>query len=277
MNTALTRSTYYLISMVLLAVFVFPLVWTALTSVKPPLEASAIPPTFLPSHLTWENYTSLAAYAGGITRYVLNSAIVALLTVLGTILVSALGGYGFARFQFPGKAAVFILMLLPIMIPFQIIITPLFLIMFRIHLADSLIGLALVYMTFQLPFSLFIMRNSFESIPRELQEAALLDGCTLLTALFRVELLIVRPAFITVGLFAFINAWNEFLAALILMTNSNHYTLPVSLLNAQYGTLGIINWGALQAGVTLSMLPCVVLFLLLQRYYVSGLVTGAVK
>jgi multiple sugar transport system permease protein len=271
------RALYYLLGLVLAAVFLFPLAWTALTSLKPPAEAQASPPTFLPSHLSWDNYTSLAGFEAGVGQYVINSVVVALGTVAGTIALSTLGGYGFSRFAFRGKNVLFVTILITLMIPFQSILTPLFLVMHTIHLQNTLLGLALVYITFQLPFAVFVMRNSFDGVPRELEEAALLDGCTRVSLLYRVLLSIVRPGIITVGLFAFFSAWNEFLAALILMSDSDKYTLPIMLVNAQYGQVGTINWGALQAGVTLAMLPCVVLFLLFQRYYVTGLTAGAVK
>ncbi len=271
------RALYYLLCLVLAAVFLFPLAWTALTSLKPPAEAQASPPTFLPSHLSWDNYTSLAGFEAGVGHYLVNSVVVALGTVAGTIVLSTLGGYGFSRFAFRGKNVLFVTILITLMIPFQSILTPLFLVMHIIHLQNTLLGLALVYITFQLPFAVFVMRNSFDSVPRELEEAALLDGCTRVSLLYRVLLSIVRPGIITVGLFAFFSAWNEFLAALILMSDSDKYTLPIMLVNAQYGQVGIVNWGALQAGVTLAMLPCVVLFLLFQRYYVTGLTAGAVK
>lgn len=271
------RALLYLLCLGLALIFVFPLAWTALTSLKPAAEASAVPPTFLPSHLSWENYLFLAGFEDGIGHYVLNSLVVAAGTVVGTIVLSTLGGYGFARFSFRGKTVLFVLILITLMIPFQSILTPLYLVLHTLHLENTLLGLALVYVTFQLPFAVFVMRNSFAAVPRELEEAALLDGCTRVSLLYRVMLAVVRPGIVTVGLFAFVNSWNEFLAALIFMTDSTNYTLPIMLVNAQYGQVGTINWGALQAGVTIAMLPCLLLFLPLQRYYISGLTAGAVK
>lgn len=271
------RVLYYLVSSVTALLFIFPLAWTVITSFKPPAEASASPPTFLPTHISWDNYTVLAGYGAGIGNYLFNSSTVALGTVVGTIILSTLGGYGFSRFSFRGKNAIFVTILATLMIPFQSILTPLFLVLHYIHLQNTLLGLALVYITFQLPFSIFMMRNSFDTVPRELEEAALLDGCSSVSLLYRVMLSIVRPGIITVGLFAFFSSWNEFLAALIFMTDSDKYTLPVMLLNVQSGLFGMINWGALQAGVAIAGLPCVLIFLVLQRYYIGGLVAGAVK
>jgi multiple sugar transport system permease protein len=121
------------------------------------------------------------------------------------------------------------------------------------------------------------MRNSFEVIPKEIEESALLDGCSPFTMLFRVMLPLVAPGLVTVAIYAFINSWNEFLAALIFMSQEKNFTLPVMLTLVQSGLYGQINWGALQAGVTVAMLPCVVLFLVLQRYYIEGLIGGSVK
>lgn len=257
--------------------FVFPLVWSLLTSFKPAAEASASPPTFLPSRFSLENFTYLSQYGAGILNYALNSLIVAAITVVGTVVLSVLAGYGFSRFQFPGKNAIFLIILTTLMIPFQSILTPLFILLRLIHLQNTLLGLGLVYITFQIPFAVFMMRNSFESVPRELEEAALLDGCSAWTLLIRVMLPVVLPGVVTVGLFAFFASWNEFLAALIFMSDSDKFTLPVMLLNAQSQVFGSINWGAMEAGLAITMVPCAVLFLLLQRYYISGLISGAVK
>ena len=185
----------YLFCIVLALAFLFPIVWSsALNSVKPPPEAAAVPPTYLPSYLTFANYHKLNEVRGGMGQYVFNSAYVAFITVIGTMFLSTLGGYGFARFAFPGKNILFVMILSTLMIPFQSILTPLFLILGFLKLQNTLLGLALVYITFQLPFSLFLMRNSFAAIPRELEEAALLDGCTSFTMLYRVMLTLVRRA-----------------------------------------------------------------------------------
>ena len=268
---------YYLGAGALALVFIFPLVWTVIASFKPAAEGNVFPPSLWPSHISTENYQTLLNFGDGLWRYVGNSAAVAAITVGGAVLLSLLAGYGFSRFQFPGKNVVFVAILATLMIPFQSILTPLFLILRTMHLGDTLLGLSLVYMTFQLPFSVFMMRNAFDAVPREIEEAALIDGCSSAGLLWRVMLPLVLPGVVTVALFAFFASWNEFLAALIFMSSSEHYTLPVMLINVQSGLYGTIDWGAVQAGVTITMLPCVVLFLLLQRYYVNGLTAGAVK
>ncbi|MBO0781036.1 MAG: carbohydrate ABC transporter permease [Ktedonobacteraceae bacterium] len=271
------RASYYVTCTALAILFLAPIVWTIVTSLKPPPEASASPPTFLPSYLSWGNYQHLLTFAGGVGTYAFNSATAALGTVIFTLVLSTLGGYGFSRFRFPGKDILFVTILATLMIPFQSILVPLFLVLRTIELHNTLLGLMLVYTTFQLPFGVFVMRNAFDSVPREIEEAGLIDGCSSWSLLYRVMLTIVLPGIITVGMFAFFNSWNEFLAALIFMTDSSKFTLPIMLLNASSGQYGAIDWGMIQAGITISMLPCLVLFLFLQRYYVSGLAAGAVK
>jgi multiple sugar transport system permease protein len=268
---------YYVICGVLTLLFLFPIVWSAFTSFYSPADASASPPLWLPSHLSFENYQNLAVYGAGIWRYLGNSASVALMTVAMTLVLSTLGGYGFSRFRFRGRNLIFVVILATLMIPFQSILNPLFVLLRLMHLQGTLFGLALVYTTFQLPFAVFMMRNSFDSVPLEIEDASLIDGCSSLQSLRLIMLPLVLPGLVTAGLFAFFGSWNELLAALILLGDAKNYTLPVMLLNAQSGQLGAIDWGLMQAGITISILPCAFLFLLLQRFYINGLIAGAVK
>ena len=153
-----------------------------------------------------------------------------------------------------------------------------FLMFAQLKLTNSLVGLAILHTTIQLPFSLYIMRNSFEAVPRELEEAAVIDGGNSWQVLVRIFLPGVVPAIVTVALFAFVTSWNEFLGALVMMSKESAFTLPVILAAARTETsLGGTDWGMLQAGVTISIIPCILIYLLLQRYYVSGLLSGAVK
>ncbi|MEP7293241.1 MAG: carbohydrate ABC transporter permease, partial [Chloroflexota bacterium] len=221
------RALIYILCVVLAVLFLFPIIWSAISSLKPPAEASAIPPTFLPSQIDFRNYIKLNDYGRGVWNYVGNSVGTAIMTVIGSTILSTLAGYGFSRFRFRAKNVLFVLILMTLMIPFQSILIPLFLILTGLKLQNTLFGLALVYITFQLPFGVFIMRNSFDSVPREIEEAALLDGCTPFTMLYRVMLSIVRPGVVTVGIYAFLNSWNEFLAALIFMTKETSFTLPI--------------------------------------------------
>ena len=276
----------YLALLVLAFLFLFPILWSFLNSVKLPSEAMAVPPTYFPTVISFDNYIELTTFgrAGekdredlGVIQHVYNSTVVALITVAGSILLSTLGGYGFARFNFPGKNLLFIMVLSTLMIPFQSILIPLFVMIVQVDLHDTLFGLALVYITFQLPFGIFLMRNSFLAVPREIEESALLDGCSSLSILYRLMLRLVLPGIVTVAIYAFINSWNEFLAALIFMSDQDNFTLPVFLTMVRSGLWGSVNWGALQAGVIISIIPSLGIFLALQRYYMDGLMGGAVK
>lgn len=206
-----------------------------------------------------------------------NSVIVSLLVTAITIVVSTLAGYAFARLPFRGSDVVFFVVLITFMIPFQAIITPLFLTLIELDLDNSLVGLSLVLATFNLPFGIFLMRNSFAAVPASLEEAALIDGNTPLQAMRRVMLPIAIPGVVSTALLTFFSAWNDFFATLILITDQSLYTLPVSLNILSAGQNNSVDWGLMQTGVAVTVLPCVVLYLLLQRYYVAGLISGAVK
>ena len=276
------RGSLYVVGITLVIFFLFPILWSALNSLKTPAEMLAVPPIYLPSSFSLENYRKVIDHGYGLFHYVFNSAAVAIFTIIGAIVLSTLAGYGFSRFDFPFKNALFVLVLVTLMIPFQSILVPIFFLFVKVKLSNTLLGLALVYITFQLPFGIFVMRNTFDMVPREIEEAALLDGCNTFDLLWRVMLIPVRPGIITVAIFAFINSWNEFLAALILMSDDSKYTMPIMLTSVATGQghssgFGTIDWGALQAGVMVNIIPCLVLFLFLQRYYIKGLMGGSVK
>ncbi|MGP3968225.1 carbohydrate ABC transporter permease [Streptomyces sp. 6N223] len=277
LRSALGTAGYHGVSVVLSVAFVFPLVWALLNSVKPTAEANQQPPTWFPEGFSLDNYEGLATYGEGIGVYAVNSVIVSVFTVLGTVAVSVLGGYGFARFEFRGKRPLFLAVLAILMVPYATILLPLYIVLGHLGLQNSLIGLSLVLVMFQLPFSVFLMRNSFESIPRELEEAAMIDGCSNFGALRLVSLRLVTPGIVTVALFAFLASWNEFLAPLIFLNDGSKYTLPIMLVNIRSGAYGSIDFGALQAGVVIAMVPCLVLYVLLQRFYVGGLTGGALR
>lgn len=274
---AIAGSGYHLFSGVLAAVFLIPIIWATLSSFKSSAEANQNPPTWLPHSFSLENYAQLATYGEGIGVYLMNSIVLSALVVLGTVFVTVLAGYGFARFQFLGKNLLFGATLVILMVPYATILIPLYIVLGWLSLTNTVFGLALVLVMFQLPFGVFLMRNSFESIPRELEEAALMDGCSNLGALRHVSLRLVIPGIATVALFSFLASWNEFLAPLIFLNDGSQYTLPLMLVNLRSNTYGVIDYGALQAGVVITIVPVLALYLFLQRYYVAGLVNGALR
>ncbi len=260
------RAGYYFTVSALAILFLFPLLWSGWASVR------------TRSGFGLENYGRLFTADNGIRpHHVVNSLVVCALTVGLTLVVSTLGGYAFGRFTFPGRDVLFLVTLAILMVPYATILIALYVLLGWLGLQDSLIGLSLVLTVFQLPFSLFMMRNSFEAVPRELEESALVDGCNSATALVRIMLPAVRPAVVTVTLFAFLAAWSEFFAPLILLNSTDKFTLTLAMVNMRTASFGSIDYSALEAGVVFMAVPCLVLFLVMQRSYVRGFMSGAVK
>ena len=259
------------------AVFVVPLLWEVFRSLQPESAVSTAPTSRSFSHLTFANYHTLLAGQDDIIRNVINSLIVAVLTAVLTALVATLAGYGFGLFKFRRSGLAFGLILLAFMIPFQAVLTPLFLELHFLHLLNSLIGLALFYTTFNLPVGVYVMRNSFLQVPGELVDAARVDGASVMRMLVSVLRPLVLPGIATAALYAFLFSWTELIGALSFMTNDSLFTLPVALSNVETGTYGSINFGLLLAGAVIAMIPCILVYVALQRYYVRGLVSGALK
>jgi multiple sugar transport system permease protein len=259
------------------AVFVAPLLWEVFRSLQPESAVTAPPSAATFGHLTFANYRTLLSGQDDIIRNVMNSLIVGVLTAAATSLVALLAGYGFALFRFRGSGLVFGLVLVAFMIPFQAVLTPLFLELHFLHLLNSLVGLALFYTTFNLPIGVYVMRNSFLQVPRELVDAARVDGASVARTLVSVFRPLVMPGIATTALFAFLFSWTEFLGALSFLTNDSLYTLPVALSNVETGTYGSVNYGLLLSGAVIAMIPCIIVYVALQRFYVRGLVSGALK
>ncbi|MEV4510251.1 carbohydrate ABC transporter permease [Dactylosporangium sp. NPDC049525] len=269
MKRSRTRAAGFHLTCAALAVlFLTPMLWALYSSLRGRTGTGP---------LGLGNYWRLLDYGSGLPVYMANTAFVALVTVAVTVVATTLGGYAVARFSFPGKNLLFMLTLTILMVPHSTILIPLYIMLDWLGLQNSLLGLALVLAMFQLPFGLFMMRNSFEALPVELDEAALIDGCGPAGVLRHVLLRGVVPGIVTVALFSFLASWNEFVAPLIFITDDEKFTLPVALFNLQSGSLGAVDYGTLLSGVVTAAVPCVLLFLLLQRYYVRGFVKGALK
>lgn len=271
------RLIYLTVGIVLSVLFVLPLLWAVLRSFQPAGLITQAPQSGDFSHLTVANYSGLIGGTIHILRYVANSLIVSIGTALLTAVVATLAGYGFGRFRFRGAGVIFALIIVVLMIPFQAVLTPLFMELNTLHLTDSRLGLVLFYTTFNLPFGVFVMRNTFAQIPKELEDSAYVDGATILGTLFFVLRPLVVPGIATTVLYAFLFSWTEFLGALTFITKDSLITLPVALLNVETGTYGQVNFGYLVSGAVIAMIPCIVLYVALQRYYVRGLTSGAVK
>ena len=200
------RSKYIIgaICVAVAAVMLAPLVVTVLASFKTTIEQAALPPTYFPHELSLDSYAKLWNYQDGLPRYLFNSATTALLAIAFSLGLTIPAGYALARFPIAGKEYFFVFLLLALIIPYQALITPIFFMFATLKLTNSLVGLAIVHTAIQVPFSIYIMRNSFEAVPKELEEAAVIDGCSSWQVLVRIYLPAIRPAIVTVALFAFV-------------------------------------------------------------------------
>jgi multiple sugar transport system permease protein len=271
LNRVVGRTPFYVLTGGLAIIFLYPIIWTSVSSVSPQPGSNQVDGYGL------GNYETLVSYQAGVWHYLGNSVVISLVAVATTLVVATLGGYAFARFRFPGKDALFLLVLAILMVPYATLLVPLVIWLKDIGLNDTLVGVGLVLAVFQLPFATFMMRISFEAIPAELEEAALVDGCGTFRALVQVLVPAVKPGLITVGLFAFLAAWNDFIAPLILISDQDKVPMPLAVANMRQQVMGIVDYGATEAGVVVLALPCVVLFLVLQRHYVRGFMSGALK
>lgn len=251
-----------------------PFLWMISTSFKNPAEVVLRDPTIIPRTLEIDNYTRVFS-AGRFGRYFLNSIIVSFATTLLSVSFATLAGYAFARFRLPGGRGLLFTILATQMFPAILLAIPLYILLRNLHLLDSLAGLVLVYTTFALPFCVWMLRNYFITIPRDLDEAAVVDGATKLQALFTVVLPVAIPGIIATSLFSFILSWNEFLYANTFISSRDNRTVSVGLqsLIGEFTT----DWGLLMAGAVVTTMPIVISFFFVQRFLTQGLAAGAVK
>jgi len=255
-----------------LAWTLFPIYWIAAASFKTELGLYARPPQWVFAPIL-DNYRRVLTNIPFV-EYLTNSLVIAAGTTVGSLVLGTLAGYGFARFAFRGSAAVRFLVLVTRMAPRMVLVVPYYLMMQRLGLLDTYTGLLVAYVSFALPFSIWLLIGFFVEVPIEVEEAALIDGCSRLGALVRVVIPIAAPGLAVAAIFAFLVSWNEFLFALIL-SGVRAKTLPVVIagLSTDVGPL----YGEMSAAAVMVMLPNIVMTLVLQRYVVKGLTLGAVK
>lgn len=258
---------------------VFPFIWLISTSLKGNAEnIFAYPPQIIPHDFTLGNYIGVWKRVDFIA-YFMNSMIVAGATVLLNLILSAMAAYPLARMQFGGKRIAFFSVLATIMVPFQAIMLPVYLITLKLNLVDS-VNNFMGYLGLVMPFAvsafgIFLMRQAFLSIPKEMEEAAIVDGCNVWQVFFKVLLPMVKPSLAVLAIFTFIGSWGEFLWPSIVLTKESMYTLPVGVNNLQ--GMFSSNWRFIAAGSILATIPIVIFFLAMQKYFISGENEGAVK
>jgi multiple sugar transport system permease protein len=261
-----------------IAVYLFitlaPLIWVLSTSFKPNEEAISFPPKLLPDAPTLDNYLFVLTDPKLVTS-LFNSLLVSIGGTGLSVAVSALGAYAFARFEFKGKNLLMSTILGLFMIPVVINIIPLYIMLANVGLLNSLLALVLTFQILIIPLNIFLLKNYFETIPKELEEAALIDGCSKLRALWHIIVPMSVPGFLIAAILSFRFAWNEFVLPIVLSNKPDVMVFQVALY--QFISLYRIDWGYLTAGINIALIPVVVLMLISQKRMIRGLTLGAVR
>jgi len=271
----LRRGGLNLIGLLVFAIMVFPVFWMISTAFKPGVEITSYTPHWIPLHPTLVHFTD-AIHRPYFWNAVRNSLIVVSVVVALSLGLAFLAAVALAKFRFTGRKAFIVLVIVIQMLPPNALIIPLYVVLARYHQVNQLSGVIITYLTFVLPFSIWTLRGFILGIPRDLEEAAMVDGNTRLGAFVKILLPLVAPGLVATALFAFIQAWNEFIFAYILLSDSQRQTLTIWLAGF-YGTSRGTDWGGLMAGATLTAIPVVVFFLIVQRRIAFGLTAGAVR
>lgn len=272
MNARLARVIVNGLMIALAVVSLAPLLWMLLVSFMQPGEASSFPPPLWPAAPTLHNYHELFARAG-MGRYLLNSFMIASASTLIALLLNTMAGYAFAKLKFAGRERVFRALLAALVIPAQVTMMPLFLMLKQMGLVNTYAGAVVPLMASV--FGIFLVRQYARSIPDELLEAARIDGAGEVRIFFQIVLPVLKPILVTLAIFVFLGAWNDFMWPLIVLSDNGHFTLPVAL--ASLSREHVQDNELMMAGSVVTVLPVLILFLVLQRYYLQGLLVGSVK
>jgi ABC-type glycerol-3-phosphate transport system permease component len=275
------RTLLYIVAVTCSVMFLFTLFWTVSSSVKVPVELIAYPPTLLPKIPRWENYGQIWTVGLGISfgQFFLNSAIVTGSALFGQIVTAFVVGYGFARFRFPGRDIIFALCLSTLILPPHVTIIPLFVLFRNLHWIDTFLPLIVPSFFGGGAFTIFLVRQFIMTLPRELDEAALIDGASRLGILWRIILPNAGPVLATVAIFGFIAHWNQFLEPLIFLNSTRKYTVPLGLwfLRHQEGVAGLPKDNLLMAASVLATAPIIIIFFMAQKYFVRGIAMSGLK
>lgn len=275
----MTKKKNNLVSYILLTLLsiycLFPFIWMVISSLKPKSEVRSKIPTFIIDSPTLENFKRVL-FDAGFTTYIKNSLIVSTVACLISLLIAICAGYVFSRY-FRLRLVKFsnMFMLVSQMIPGVLLLVPLYLIMKQIGVLESYISLILAYTTFVIPMCTFMMSSFFDTVPLALEEAAEIDGYNKFQTLFRIILPISIPSLISTGLYAFINAWNEFMFGYVFISTEQYRTLTPAIM--LFKGANTVDWGSLMAASVIAIIPVTVIFVFLQRYFLAGLSNGAVK
>jgi N,N'-diacetylchitobiose transport system permease protein len=268
------RTVYDAIGILVCVVMLFPIYWMVSTAFKPGREILSLTPYWVPAPLTLDNFKTAIAVPF-FWNDVVNSLTVVCTVVVISILLAFLAAVAVARFGFRGRSAFIVMVIAVQMVPLNALVIPIYLLLDSVGQVDSLLGVIAYYMAVVLPFMIWTLRGFVHNIPVDLEEAAMVDGASRVGAFMRIVFPLVAPGLVATAIFGFIQAWNEYIIAYVLLSSSSKQTLTIWLASftTQHGT----DWGGLMAGATLTALPVVVFFLLVQRQITGGLTSGAVK
>lgn len=255
--------------------FLTPFVWMVSTSLKLPAETMRLPPQWFPSAIQWHNYPDAIHAMGYFWRYAANTLIICTLSVIGTVVSSSLAAYGFSRIEWRGRDKIFLVLLATMMIPFPVVMVPLYALFKQLGLIGSFAPLWIPAF-FAGAFNVFLLRQFFMTLPKEMSEAARIDGCSEFQIFWRIVLPLSKPALIVVALFQFMYSWNDFLGPLIFLTEQKHFTLALGLQSFQSQSGGT-SWHFLMAAATMVVLPVLVIFFLAQKTFIEGISTTGGK
>ncbi len=268
-----SKTALYVAATFFTLLMVFPVYWLFATSMKADVDMYKIPPLWFPNP-TLNNYQQAFAMRP-LWQYVINSIVITTVTTVISVLVGSMAGYGFSRFKFKGSGWLMMGILATRMIPPITLVFPLFIVMRNLHLLDTYLSLILAYTTFNTPFAIFLMYGFFENVPQELEEAAVIDGCSRMAAFYRIILPISLPGVISTSIMCILLAWKDFLWALRFTYSPASQTIPVGI-TTYISNVGIA-WGPVTAVGSLSVIPLLIFSLIVQKYMVKGLMAGAVK
>ncbi|NVK33463.1 MAG: carbohydrate ABC transporter permease [Rhodobacteraceae bacterium] len=264
---------------VAMSIICLPGLWIVLNSFRPTVEIMAKPPIWIPNDLNFDNYRAMFAGAGEggvpVVTYFMNSLIISVTSTAIAILVGMAGGYAFARYRFRGKSAIFVGLMVTRAVPGVALSLPLFIVYARIGIIDTHFGMILTYVAMNVPFTIWLIDGFFRQVPKELAEAAEIDGCTRWQAFWRVEFPVARAGIASAGIFAFLTSWNEYALASQLTRSVTSKTMPVGLLD--FTSEFTLNWGGMCALAVLMIIPALVLTFLVQKHLIAGLTFGGVK
>ncbi|CDZ23946.1 binding-protein-dependent transport system inner membrane protein [[Clostridium] cellulosi] len=253
---------------------IFPLFWLIEFSLKSNAEIFSTNPLGLPKAFRWSNYTQ-ALFSGGLLNYFINSVFYVTVTIVVAGLLSSMSAYAIARLNWKLNGFSYTFFALGIMIPLQAVLLPLFLVLNHLKLLNTYWALLIPYITFAIPMSIMILCGFYTSIPRDIEEAAFMDGCNIYQVFFRIILPIVKPAIATVSIFTFLGTWNELMFANTFVNSAHYRTLPVGIYSfaGEFST----NWGVIGAGMVIATIPTLIIYFFLSDQVQSSIVVGAVK